>query len=111
VAVHPSSRFAYVANGSSSDVSAYTGDSSTGALTPVPASPFAAGAGPRSAAVDPSGKFAYVANQCGDFACIVNGNVSAYTIDSSTGALTPISASPFAAGAFALSVAIAGTIQ
>ncbi len=111
VAVHPSSRFAYVANGSSSDVSAYTGDSSTGALTPVPASPFAAGAGPRSAAVDPSGKFAYVANQCGDFACTVNGNVSAYTIDSSTGALTPISASPFAAGAFALSVAIAGTIQ
>lgn len=109
--VDPWGKFAYVANGSSSDVSAYIIDSSAGALSPITGSPFQAGAGPRSAAVDPSGKFAYVANQCGDFACTLDGNVSAYIIDSITGALSPMPGSPFAAGAFALSVAITGTIQ
>jgi 6-phosphogluconolactonase (cycloisomerase 2 family) len=111
VTVDPSGKFAYVANGSSSDVSAYTIDSTTGTLSPVTGSPFGAGAGPRSVAVDPSDKFSYVANQCGDFACTVIGNVSAYTLDSSTGALSPVTGSPFAAGMFALSVVIAGTIR
>ena len=41
-------------------------------------------------AVDPTGKFAYVANFGDD-------NVSAYTIDASSGALTPVTGSPFAA--------------
>jgi 6-phosphogluconolactonase (cycloisomerase 2 family) len=111
VAVDSSGEFAYVVNECGNifcsligSVSAYTIDSSTGALSPISASPFATGMSPRSVAVHPSSRFAYVA-------CTVNGNVSAYTIDRSTGALTPISASPFAAGAFALSVAIAGTMQ
>ena len=43
----------------------------------------AAGASPSSVAVDPSGKFAYVANAD-------SGNVSMYTIDATTGALTLI---------------------
>jgi hypothetical protein len=46
-------------------------------------------------------KFAYVANAGSN-------NVSGYTIDSTTGALTPIPGSPFAAGKFPVSVAIAG---
>jgi hypothetical protein len=52
---------------------AYTIDSTTGALTQLSNSPFAAGPGSQSVAVDPSGKFAYVANH--DFS-----NVSAYTM-------------------------------
>ena len=43
----------------------------------------AAGASPSSVAADPSGKFAYVANAD-------SGNVSMYTIDATTGALTLI---------------------
>jgi hypothetical protein len=81
VAVDPSGKFAYVANGLDDNVSAYTIDSTTGALTQLSNSPFAAGGGPTSVAVDPSGKFAYVTNHLVD-------NVSAYTIDRTTGALT-----------------------
>jgi 6-phosphogluconolactonase len=53
-------------------------------------SPFPAGSGPISVAVDPSGKFAYVANG--------GGGVSAYTIDSTTGALTQLSNSKINGG-------------
>jgi hypothetical protein len=101
--VDPSGKFAYVANSDSSNVSAYTIDSTTGALTPVPGAPFAAGLNAFSVAVDPSGKFAYVANQCGN---CPQGSVSAYTIDSTTGALTPVPGAPFAAGTFPVSVAV-----
>ncbi len=51
--------------------------------------------------VDPSGRFAYVANLDGD-------DVSAFTINSSTGALSAVAGSPFAAGIQPYSVAIAG---
>ena len=78
-------------NLNSSNVSAYTIDSTTGAITEVAGSPFAAQNYPHSVAVDPTGKFAYVVN-------LGNSNVSAYTIDASTGALTPVAGSPFAAG-------------
>src|SRR5690348_15242045 len=53
--------FAYVANKGSNNVSAFTIDPRTGALTAV-GSPAAAGTSPLSVAVDPTGKFAYVAN-------------------------------------------------
>ena len=46
---------------------------------------------PVSITVDSTGKFAYVANAGSN-------NVSGYTINSSTGALTSISGSPFTAG-------------
>ena len=77
----------------SSNVSAYTINATTGALTPVPGSPFEAGLRPFSVVVDPTGKFAYVANYGSN-------NVSAYTINAATGALTPVPGSPFAAGSF-----------
>ena len=57
-------------------------------------------------AVDPSGKFAYVANECISSNSCSNGTVSAYTIDGTTGALTAVTGSPFAAGAGPISVAI-----
>src|ERR1700737_4896149 len=47
--------FAYVANLYSNNVSAYTIDGTTGALTPVAGSPFATGSAPVSVTVDPTG--------------------------------------------------------
>jgi YVTN family beta-propeller protein len=84
-------QFAYVTSFSDSNVSAYTIDPATGALTAIPGSPFSAGADPVSVAVDPSGKFVYVANNA------VGNIVSGFTIDPS-GALTVIAGSPFSAG-------------
>ena len=102
MAVDPSGKFAYVAD-FMGNVLGYTINPSTGALTAIAGSPFAAGIGAISVAVDPSGMFAYVAN-----AQVIgqNGNVSAYTIDSSTGTLTAIAGSPFAAGQGPQSVAV-----
>ena len=84
-------KFAYVANSGSNDISAYTIDSTTGALSLVIGSPFTAGYWPYLVAVDPSGKFVYAPNNHSN-------DISAYTIDSATGALSPVSGSPFAAG-------------
>src|SRR6516225_7083650 len=90
--------FVYVANANSNNVSGYTLNPTTGALTPISGSPFAAGSGPFSVAVDPTGKFAYVANE-------TSNNVSGYTINPTTGALTAIAGSPFVAGSVPASVA------
>ena len=104
--------FAYVANCGSpcvgadglDNVSAYTIDGTTGALTPVAGSPFPAGVGPTSVTVDATGQFAYVANAG-------SSNVSAYAIDTTTGALTPVAGSPFATGVNPVSVtATAGPV-
>jgi 6-phosphogluconolactonase (cycloisomerase 2 family) len=53
VAVDPSGKFVYVANGDppANNVSAFAIDPNTGALTAVPGSPFTAGANPQSIAV------------------------------------------------------------
>jgi 6-phosphogluconolactonase (cycloisomerase 2 family) len=80
-------------------VSAYTINSSTGALTEITGSPFAAGTYSFSVTVDPTGKFAYVVNESSD-------DIYAYTINSSTGALTEITGSPLAAGDEPRSVAV-----
>jgi 6-phosphogluconolactonase (cycloisomerase 2 family) len=87
VAVDPSGKFLYVANfgvsNFTSTVSAYTIDPMTGFLTAISGSPFTAGVNPIAVAVDPSGRFAYLANNGG-------GNVAAYSINASSGALTQI---------------------
>jgi len=84
--------FVYVTNGGSDNVSAYTIDATSGALTAVAGSPFGAGNGPNAVAVDASGMFAYVANQNYPAA---SGTVSAYTINATSGALTAVAGSPF----------------
>src|SRR5882724_4686220 len=76
-------RFAYVANAGSNDVSMYTINATTGALTAIAPGTIAAGRFPNAVAVDPSGRFAYVATL--DFDA-----VSMYTINATTGALTSI---------------------
>ncbi len=91
--------FAYVANAGSNNVSAYSIDASTGALTALTGSPFPAGSFPQSVTIDPTGKFAYVANGASN-------SVSAYAMDASTGAMTAIPSSPFAAGTGPISVTV-----
>jgi 6-phosphogluconolactonase (cycloisomerase 2 family) len=83
--------FAYVTNYSTNTISSYSINSTTGALTPVSGSPFAAGTQPMAMAITPNGKFAYASNSGSN-------NVSAYSINSTTGVLTQISGSPFVAG-------------
>src|SRR5262249_20600847 len=74
--------FAYVANSGSNNVSAYTIDSTTGALIPVPGSPFAAGVKPASVVIDQTGRFAYVLN--GGLPPSFSANISAYSINATT---------------------------
>lgn len=91
IAVDPAGKFTYAANDSSNNVSVYTIDTTTGALTEITGSPFEAGSNPSCIAWDPSGKFVYVTNSGSD-------NVSAYTIDANTGSLTELDGSPFSVG-------------
>jgi 6-phosphogluconolactonase (cycloisomerase 2 family) len=95
-----------VANYGSNNVSVYTVDAKTGALTQVAGSPFGAGTEPFGVAMmcvpsDPKcpNTFAYVTNYG-------SGNVSAYTVDAKTGALTQVAGSPFGAGTNPVGVAI-----
>ena len=62
--------FLFTANGGSGNTSAFLANGTSGALTAVAGSPFAAGGNPTSAAVDPAGKFLYVTN-------LISGDVSA----------------------------------
>lgn len=101
VAVDPTGKFAYVANSGTNNISMFTINSTTRALTFV--GRVAAGIGPSSVVVHPTGKFVYVANESNSDS--LAGNVSMYTINTTTGALTSIG-SPVAAdfGAHAVSV-------
>lgn len=66
-----------------------------GTLTPSSASPTQAGNGPYAAVIDPTGQYLLVTNTAGSNND--GGDVSVYAIDSTTGALTEVSGSPFRA--------------
>lgn len=83
--------FAYVANSTSNNVSAYSINEATGALTAATGSPFTVETTPFSVAVDSSSRYLFTANYGSD-------DVSTFTIDDGTGALTEVSGSPVAAG-------------
>jgi 6-phosphogluconolactonase (cycloisomerase 2 family) len=89
VAVHPSDKFAYVANGDSTprSVSMYTINGANGALTYF--GTIAAEGFPTSVVVDPSGQFVYVAAET-DSGTPGPGSVSMYAINATTGALTSL---------------------
>jgi 6-phosphogluconolactonase len=90
VAVEHSGRFLYVSDTAHNAVLGFSIQSG-GALTPVNGSPFAAGTGPTGLGIDPQGALLYAANGGSN-------NVSAYIIDSTSGALGAVSGSPFATG-------------
>ena len=81
------SSFVYTGLMATGQVAAFSVNASTGALTPVPGSPFPAGNNPLSlAAVN---NFLYVSN-------FSDGTISGYSIDPTNGALTALAGSPFA---------------
>jgi len=98
--VDPTGQFLYVSNlnDSMGGISAYTIDPASGALTAVAGSPFPTQVnfpGPSKMAIGGGGAFLYVS-----MSGTVNANhgVSAFMIDSSSGALTQITGSPFPTG-------------
>jgi 6-phosphogluconolactonase (cycloisomerase 2 family) len=95
-------QFLYVSNlnDSAGGISAFTSDANTGALTPIPGSPFPTGPvgsfpGPSALVASSNWRFLYVA-----LAGTVNANnkIAVFSIDQNTGSLTPISGSPFLTG-------------
>ena len=85
--------FLYASNDGSNNISGFSIDTSTGALTLVPGSPFAIGGGGSqgiSLAATPNGQFLYAAAALGNF-------ISAFEIEAN-GALTLVAGFPIAAG-------------
>jgi 6-phosphogluconolactonase len=105
------SQVVYVANTVSNDISAFSVDAGSGALTAIVGSPFPAGGtngnsgtgGPDGVAADPAGKFVYVSNS-------PSNSILAYTVNAGSGALTAIPGPPVvvAAGAGGLVLDPAG---
>src|SRR6185437_9739917 len=95
IAVDAKSAHLYLASSGDAKVAGFAIDQTTGALTALSGSPYPAGAGAGAIpAFSPDGKFLYVMDQDP-----TTGNaVSGYAIDGTTGALTPITGSPFPAG-------------
>ncbi len=93
-----SGNFVYVSNPGIGMVSGFS--FSNGVLTPVPNSPVFSGAGAFGLAVNGSDSYLYVANPAATNPVPNNstiGNISGFSIDPATGALTPVLGSPFTA--------------
>lgn len=105
VALSADGAYAYVANFVGDDVSVYSIDASTGVpspmttggagacngATPDPGNCFAAGNGPVAVGITADNGFAYVTNRD-------DNNISGYSIDAGSGALTALGTSPYATG-------------
>ncbi|MGA8222612.1 MAG: choice-of-anchor D domain-containing protein [Candidatus Acidiferrales bacterium] len=92
----PAPQFVYTADYSAHNISGFQLNPSTGALSPIPGSPFNERLDPFALAVDPAGRFLFAANtkdnNSGD------NDVSVFQINPTTGALTETPNSPFSAG-------------
>jgi 6-phosphogluconolactonase (cycloisomerase 2 family) len=88
-------RFAYVSG--TAGITAYSINHSTGLLTPLPGSPYAAsGHSTNSVALHPNGKLVYAADPGGPG---IAGAIAVYSIDDTTGVPTAIAGSPFTVAA------------
>jgi 6-phosphogluconolactonase len=95
-----SGKFVYTVMQSTSQVAGFSIASPSGALTPIPGSPFSTGSAPIALAT--VNNFLYVSN-------VGDGTLSGYSIDSTTGVLTPLAGSPFAIRAGALTTNSSGS--
>jgi 6-phosphogluconolactonase (cycloisomerase 2 family) len=91
VTIDPTGQFLYVSN-SDNNVYGFKVAPTTGVLTTIAGSPFANGAAgavakPTGAAVDPSSQYLYATT--GDAATTNGGSVAVFSINQTTGALTP----------------------
>jgi 6-phosphogluconolactonase (cycloisomerase 2 family) len=90
----PTGTFLYINSYDSNEIHGFRIDALTGALAPVPRSPFRTGSStlpgtyPREPIIDPFGKYLYLPNRKSD-------SVSGFSIEPDTGSLTPIPGSPF----------------
>jgi len=83
VDIDQTGKFLYTAT--SVGISAFTVSSTTGALSSIGGSPFFDGIDLRESAIHPSGKFVYaISNTIG------SNTISVFSINSSSGALTPV---------------------
>ncbi len=101
IAVHPSGNFLYMADFDVDGVRVFPIGSDGSLGTEITGSPFASGTGAHNIVLDPSGKFAYVIND-GD------GDVTAFSVDGSTGGLTPVGNTDTGISPFALTVDSSG---
>jgi 6-phosphogluconolactonase len=95
VTVDSSGKYVYVANTTDITVSAFTIDGGTGALSAIAGSPFPSGGngnvnGPLGIAASAVGPYVYVCNASND--------VSVFSVNTGTGALSAIQGSPFPDG-------------
>jgi 6-phosphogluconolactonase (cycloisomerase 2 family) len=107
LAVHPSGNFLYVVNENQpyqtnyipsqydGSISAFTINPGTGALLPVPGSPFAAGINPLSIVIDPTGSFAYTTSTSYTSGYTSFAQIMGFSIDASSGILTPLPGTPW----------------
>lgn len=89
--------YVYAALSNTNQIAAFSIVSGTGALTPVPGSPFSAGTNPTVVIL--AGNFLYAINSSDR---TIDGTISGYSINSANGVLTPLSGSPFAIAAISL---------
>lgn len=87
LAVHPNSQFVYATNVQAGTVSVFK--ATNGMLSSIGEAP--AGQHPFGVALDPSGTFLFVVNK-------VDSSISAYSVNSVTGMVAPLSGSPFFGG-------------
>jgi 6-phosphogluconolactonase (cycloisomerase 2 family) len=101
----PRGRFIYIAHTavftSQGSVSGFSVNPVTGALTPVPGSPFQAGMATGSLAIDSEGLFLYATNRNSD-------DISGWVIQAN-GSLTPVPGSPYRIGDAASPASVATT--
>jgi 6-phosphogluconolactonase len=97
ITLNAAGTFLLTANNLSGSVSVFTVDAVSGTLAPASGSPFSTGAGttPTSVSIHQSGKFVYVSNTNANPAF---SSIAAFQMDQATGALTPITGSPFSTG-------------
>jgi 6-phosphogluconolactonase len=108
VVVSASGNYVYAANQFDNTVAAFSMNSS-GALTPLGASPYTVGTSPSGLAISPNGGFLYVANTGSDnvsaFAICDTIVISCSNVNSPDGTLTAVSGSPFSAGSGPIEIA------
>lgn len=107
VAFSPSGGLLATASLGDGTVSVFSVNQATGGLTPVAGSPFTTGATPTSVAFSPSGGQLAVATTEGSNTA--TGAVAVFSVNQASGALNPVSGSPFATGPQPVSVAFSPT--
>jgi YD repeat-containing protein len=104
-------QFAYVLSAGgpngANNITGYSVNPASGALTLLSGSPFAEGYSPVAATVDSWNPFLYVTNNCSDTSCTAaTGSISAYMIDPVAGTLAPALGSPYGIGSSPFGIAV-----